>query len=83
MSKNLEERQRCSDRIMNGFIEKYPGLVSKNVIKLASYYTECNRGYYYRDIDTAKSNNHYWKSIKINPLGISGYRGLFRNLLKM
>ncbi len=83
MSKNLEERQRCSDRIMQEFLEKHPGILSDRVVKRALSYTHCNRGYYFRGINMAKSNDHYLKSLKFNPLEFAAYKGLLMNLFKL
>jgi len=81
MSKNLEERQRCSDRIMERFLATYQGIISQNTIKRVYGYTCCNRGYYYRKIDRAKSNKYYLDAIKNNPFELCAYKGLLNNFI--
>lgn len=80
MSKNLEERQRCSDRIMRKFVGNNPGILSRRDLVRAESYTHCNRGYYYRSVDIRKSNRHYCAALKSNPTEWSAYRGLLKNM---
>jgi glycosyltransferase involved in cell wall biosynthesis len=80
MSKNVEERQRCSDRIINGFIEAHPDRISRWTIRKAQAFTSCNRGEYYMPIDRGRSIACFLTSIRKNPAGLSGYKGLFRSM---
>jgi glycosyltransferase involved in cell wall biosynthesis len=80
MSKNLEERQRCSDRIMSKFVLENQGTLPKAVIQKAMAYTNCNRGYYFRHIDLHRSNRFYLSAIKCNIAEWSAYRGLLKNM---
>ena len=81
MSRNLEERQNCSDRIMHRFVQNNPGLLPESVIRHAWVYTYCNRGYYYQKIDLKRSNQYYIRALKSNFLLITAYKGLTRNFI--
>ncbi len=81
MSRNVEERQRCSDRIMENFIDKYPGVLSPSTIKKAYAITYYSRGEYYRNIDLHKSYKYFVDAIKRNPVEIGAYKGLIKNIL--
>ena len=83
MSKNLEERQRCSDRIMLNFLEKHPSLLSPWTIRKAYALTFCNRGEYYRPIDLKKSTRYYFNAIWQNPSEMGAYKGLAKNILSI
>ena len=82
MSKNVEERQFWSGQIMSKFLNKYSSFINENTITTASYYTLCNRGYYYSKIDTLKSIKYYIRALKTKPLGSSAYIMLFKVALK-
>jgi glycosyltransferase involved in cell wall biosynthesis len=82
MSKNLEERQRCSDRIVYSFLESFPGIVSQATVRKALSVTCCNRGDYLRQIDRYRSNHYFFKALKYNPAELGAYKGLLKNLLK-
>lgn len=82
MSKNLEERQRCSDRIMSSFLERFPGVVSEATVRKAISVTCCNRGDYLRQIDRSRSYHYFFKALKYNLAELGAYKGLLKNLLK-
>ena len=82
MSKNLEERQRCSDRIMEDFVCKYQGVLSPDTISKAYAMTYYNRGEYYRNIDLKKSYKYFADAIKKNPAAVCAYKGLIKNVLR-
>ncbi len=63
MSKKMEIRQSCSDRIMAKFIDENPGSVSKRTIRRAFAYSSLNRAYYFREIDLGKSFYFYLRAI--------------------
>lgn len=81
MSKNLEERQRCSDRIMENFLMKYPGTLSPWTVKKAHAVTCCSRGEYFRKIDRRKSTGYFVNALKMNPIEMGAYKGLIKNFL--
>jgi glycosyltransferase involved in cell wall biosynthesis len=81
MSKNAEERHRCSDRIMAKFLRKYPGIISTNTINKAMAYTYCNRGEYYRKNDRFRSTRYFVKALKMNLLDEAAHKGLIKNIL--
>ena len=81
MSKNVEVRQQCSDRIMERFLAHYPETVGVKTIEKATYYTYCNRGEYYRFIDKRKSTNLFLKAIRTLPFKKDAYKGLVKNLI--
>lgn len=80
MSKNLLERHRCSDRIMNKFLDKYGDLVPRDIINTAMAYTYCNRGEYYRQIDRWKSTLFFLKSLRANS-NFMAYKGILKNII--
>lgn len=81
MSGNLEERQKCSDIIMNKFVRKNPGLLPQSIIRRAWAYTYCNRGSYYRNIDLKSSSQYYIRALKSNLFTVMAYKGLIKNFL--
>lgn len=81
MSKNLEIRQQCSDKIMSNFLMTHRNHLSMWTIRRAFSFTYSNRGEYYRRIDKKKSNCFFLKSIFQNPGNINSYKGLLKNLL--
>jgi len=82
MSQNIEERQRCSDRIMTNFIEKNRPLLKPRWIRKAWAYTFVNRGFYFRNRDLLLSSKYYYDSIKNNCFQLVAYSGLLKNALK-
>lgn len=81
MSKNAEERQRCSDRILEGFLQKHRDTVPASTISKAMVYTYCNRGDYYRKRDRWRSTGYYIKALKMAPADTTAYKGLIKNIL--
>lgn len=81
MSKNMEERHRCSDRIIEKFLSTYPRILPEKVIQEAHAFTCCNRGEYYRNISFVKSTGYFLDAIKISPLSKDPYKGLVKNIL--
>lgn len=81
MSKNLEERQRCSDRIMTNFLKNHPGLVDKNTVREAYSYTFCNRGNYFRRVDPKKSWKFFLSAILQRPFNSMAYKGMLKNIV--
>jgi hypothetical protein len=55
MSRNLEVRQECSDRIMRRFVEAHPGTVSQRTVRHAWAYTHLVRGLYFRERDRRRA----------------------------
>jgi glycosyltransferase involved in cell wall biosynthesis len=82
MSKNLEERLRCADRIMKKFLETHPGLVTTRTIRKANAVTCCGRGEYYRPIDRKKSTLYFLNAIRNNPSEMGAYKGLIKNVIR-
>jgi glycosyltransferase involved in cell wall biosynthesis len=80
MSKNLEVRQGCSDRIMETFIKEHPGVLSAQSIRRAYIHTYCNRGEYFRMTDLKKSCRYFVSAIKANPFESRAYKGMLKNL---
>ncbi len=79
MSKNTEERMRCSDKIMHNFLERYPASISLHTRRLAEAFTWNNRGYYYAQSDSLKALCYYLRSIKAYPL----QKAAILNILKL
>ena len=89
MSKNLDVRQECSDRIMARFLDLNPGIIPKNVIRKAYAYTYCNRGYYFRGNEPNKALRFYGRALKSAPGNIHAIKGIIitvfimiKNILK-
>lgn len=78
MSKNAEERQRCADRIMHNFQQRFPAALSAETLRAAAYYTACNRGYYFSRVDRRTALRWYAKALGIRPLALSAYTGLLK-----
>ena len=83
MSRNLEERQRCADRILEKFLNQFPETVSSRTVKKAFYHTYCNRGYYYSPRDRVKAVQFFAKAIKTDPLNRRAYVALGKMLSKL
>ncbi|WP_129125877.1 glycosyltransferase family 2 protein [Geomonas oryzae] len=83
MSKNLEERFRCSDRITNVFLSKYGHLLSKRTIRRAFAYTYCCRGEYLRTKNKWGSTKFFLKAVFKNPTELGAYKGVVKNLLSI
>jgi glycosyltransferase involved in cell wall biosynthesis len=82
MSHNLEERQRCSDRIMHRFRQNFPGTLSRRTLRKADYHTFCNRGEYYADKDRWRSIRFFGRAIKTDPLQMRAFKRLVKLLFK-
>lgn len=82
MSKNAQERQKCADRIMRKFQQRFPGAVSAETVRKAAYYTACNRGYYYAKIDRRKSLRYYLDAVKIQPFKRTAPIGLLKLMVR-
>jgi glycosyltransferase involved in cell wall biosynthesis len=70
MSKNVEERQRCSDRIMKSFVQRYPNHTKKKFLRQAWAYTYMNRGFYHRDKKISIALNYYFQSFLMWPFSL-------------
>ena len=81
MSKNMDERNRCSDLIMKKFLASYPGAVSSAIIRKANAVTCCGRGEYFRTIDQKKSTLYFLDAIRNSPGETGAYKGLIKNVL--
>jgi hypothetical protein len=81
MSRKVEIRQKCSDRIMESFLHKHPGVLSDAVIREGHYLTFCNRGAYYRREDRRKSYEFFLKAIRTMPFKKEAYIGIVKNLV--
>ena len=83
MSHNREERQRCSDRIMNRFRKNFPGMLSRQTLRKADYHTFCNRGEYYADKDRWRSIGFLGRAIITDPLQMRSFKRLAKLLLNV
>jgi glycosyltransferase involved in cell wall biosynthesis len=82
MSKNLEVRQECSDRIMTRFVERNPGLLPRRVIRRAWAYTYVNRALYFAETDPEKSRAHLRRAIRSSPTFLPAYRSILSRGLR-
>lgn len=78
MSRNMEVRQECSDRIMKRFIERFPTAVDQRYVRKAWEHTYLNRGLYYQFRNPAKSICFFSRALSCNPLSRKAYLGLAR-----
>lgn len=83
MSKNVEERQRCSDRIVKKFLSANPNVLPKRVVRRAQAYTYCNRAGYFSNSDRKRSNQYYLLALQCGLFNIAAYRGLLANFLRL
>jgi glycosyltransferase involved in cell wall biosynthesis len=81
MSKNIEERQRCSDRIMNRFIQNFPNSVKKNSLRKAFSYTFTNKGNYHSKKQIAKALKFYILAYLYWPLTLVPAKKILRILI--
>lgn len=82
MSKNVEERQRCSDRIMKNFAQSFPTYIKKNVLRKALAYTFSNRGDYQSKRNIPKALRYYLRSFLYWPLTLEPMKRASKALLK-
>jgi glycosyltransferase involved in cell wall biosynthesis len=82
MSKNLEERQRCSDRILISFATRFPSNAKREVLKKAWAYTYMNRALYHREHNPILAIQFYFKAIRQWPLSIVPLLGVFKVVVK-
>jgi len=82
MSKNLHERFRCADRIMQKFLEHNPDFLSALVVRRGKAYALCNRGRYFSWTDLKLSNQCFWSALRNRPFEFGAYVGLIRNFAK-
>ena len=78
MSKNIEERQRCSDRILTNFIKRYPDHATKRSIRRAWGYTYLNRGLYQTCHDRNKALIFFLRSFYKWPFSLRLYVGMLK-----
>jgi glycosyltransferase involved in cell wall biosynthesis len=81
MSRQLELRQQCADRIRDRFLVEYPELLPARLIRRALSHSYCCRGYYYRHLDKRKSLAHYLTAIRYRIFTLAAYRGMVRTLV--
>ncbi len=82
MSKNLMERIRCADRIIDKFKRDFTGAVPSIILKDAMYYSFCLRGYALRQYGIMISVNYYLQAIALCPLRGKAYIGLLKAPLR-
>jgi glycosyltransferase involved in cell wall biosynthesis len=82
MSKNLEERRNCSDKIMKKFFQQNPNLLSRKVVRKAWSYTYNNRGNSYYSSDFRRSIEFHLRSIREWPWQIAAYKDLAMHSLR-
>lgn len=82
MSKNLEVRLQCSDKIMERFIKENKKLFSASLVRKALHYSYCNRGNFYWSLDAKRSLYFFLRAVCTWPFSISPYLGLARSFLK-
>lgn len=81
MSRKVEERLQCADRVMYRFLSEYPGNISKKEFKDAMAFTFINRGYCYIGRDPLKSLYFYFKSLQYKPIQTEIFKGIIKNIL--
>ena len=78
MSKNVEERQRCSDRIMQSFIQRYPNHAKKKFLRQAWAYTYINRGFYHMDKNIGTALSYYCRAFLMWPFSLRPMIGVLK-----
>lgn len=81
MSRQLELRQTCADRIRERFLAEFPELLPERLVRRALSHSYCCRGYYYRHLDKRKSLAHYLTAIRYRIFSLAAYRGMVRTLV--
>jgi len=81
MSQDLEARHKCADRITASFLDKNPGILTKDTVRDAFAYTYLSRGYYYRSQDIMISFTYYWKAVKCNPFSLRIWKSFVKTIL--
>lgn len=82
MSRNLEVRQRCSDRIMEKFLAAHPGMLSNKTVRDALTYTCLSRGYYYETLDFSRSAKYYRTAFKLSPFSPGVYLEVLKSMVR-
>jgi glycosyltransferase involved in cell wall biosynthesis len=82
MSKNHEERRKCSDGIMNKFFQQNPNLISKKTARKSWAYTYNNRGNSYHNSDFRQSVVFHLRSIREWPWQFAAYKDLVMHILR-
>lgn len=83
MSKDMVERERCSEKILKKYVSKYKNRYKKATIKKALFYSYCQRGYYMRRYNKIKSVKYYYKALVIDPFKIAPYIGIFKTIINL
>jgi len=82
MSKNAEERQRSSDKIMRRFEKRFPEYISHGVLRRALSYTSMNRGYYHSSRSLRTALRFYWRAFVQWPFSVKPMVGALRAIGK-
>ncbi len=80
MSRNLEKRAECSDRILDRFVMEHPNLIPTGTLQEVRAYTYSNRAYYYRPLDLKKSTYFYRLALREKWTHFYAVRGLVKNI---
>jgi len=81
MSKKQETRQKCSERIMANFLDRYPSILSKRTIIDANHYTLCNRASFNMKTNKSKAYYFYLKALWLKPFDFRAYKGIIKCLI--
>lgn len=80
---NVERSVQCSELILDRFLESNPGIVPEKVKRKAMAYSFCSRGNRLRKIDRKRSTKFYLSALAKNPVEISAYVGLVKNIFNV
>ena len=83
MSKNLELRHKCTDKIMLDFLDRFPDFVDKKTTNNAFFHTYLSRGYYYRFSNLKKSYYFLYLALKIRPFSLKVHGAFLKSILKI
>jgi len=81
MSKNVEMRILCADRIMAKFLTSNRSIIDPWFLRRVLNYNYINRGEFYRSSDISLSTRFFLKAIKQWPLSVDSYKGLTKNII--
>ena len=82
MSRNLLERIRCADRIIAKFTNDFPGAITPQVMKEATYYSCCLRAGVLRQYGFKYSLKNFLQAISLFPYRRRAYISLLKASVK-
>lgn len=82
MSRDMETRHACSDKIFSNFLKKYGDRLNPGDVREAMRYTYNTRGYSLRGVNPVQSYNYYVRSFMEDPFQLKALAGMFLAWMK-